>query len=348
MIDHHPQKANMSNETALSLSNIDPYQYLQIIPNPDGTLTRDYSLFPSTAATPDPVDDIEVLSKDVTINQSSNLWVRIFLPRFQALEDSNSSSKKLPLIVYFHGGGFILFSSATSMTHDFCSDMANEFPAVIVSVEYRLAPENRLPAAYDDAMEALQWIKTTEEEWLTKNADISSCFLMGSSAGGNIAYNAGLRAAADVDNLLPLKIRGLILHSPFFSGAKRTESELRLEYNMYLPACVIDLMWKLSLPIGADRDHEYCNPTVGGGSKLLEQMQLLGWKVMVTGCEGDPLIDRETELAKIMKEKGLKVVSHFVEGGFHTVEVIDTSKTKPFVTVLKNFLLSSTMAPCEE
>ncbi|EXB80093.1 Carboxylesterase 1 [Morus notabilis] len=64
-------------------------------------------------------------------------------------------SKKLPLIVYYHGGGFIFLITASSINHDFCSKMAANLTAAVVSVDYRLAPMHRLPAAYDDAVEAL-------------------------------------------------------------------------------------------------------------------------------------------------------------------------------------------------
>ncbi|CAL5356767.1 unnamed protein product [Camellia sinensis] len=99
----------------------------------------------------------------------------------------------------------------------------------------------------------------------------------------------------------------LLLHHPGFLGSKRTGSELRLADDRILPEFVLDVLWKLSLPIGADRDHEYCNPTVGSGSAALEKMKLLGWKVMVTGCDGDPLIDRQMEFAKMLEKKGVEV-----------------------------------------
>ncbi|KDO60171.1 hypothetical protein CISIN_1g042985mg, partial [Citrus sinensis] len=120
------------------------------IVNADGTITRDYSNYPSTAATPDPNDHTIAVSKDVPVNQSNKTWVRIFLPR-QALDSSTKT--KLPLIVYVHGGALILLSAATKIYHDLCSDIAARVPAVIVSVDYRLAPEHRLPAAYYDALE---------------------------------------------------------------------------------------------------------------------------------------------------------------------------------------------------
>ncbi|KAK4839475.1 hypothetical protein QYF36_022234 [Acer negundo] len=335
----------MSKETTQSQSTIDPYEYLQIIPNPDGSITRKSNL-PIRPATPDhdPANNIPVLTKDIIINQSNNIWVRIFLP-YHDHQSTSNNNYKLPLIVHYHGGGFIDFSPDMIAFHIFCSNIAIELQAVIVSVNYRLAPEHRLPAAYDDAVEALHWIKTTQEIWLQKYVDFSSCFLMGDSAGGNITYHVGLRAAAEVDHLLPLQIRGLILNQPFFGGVKRTDSELRLFNSADLPVCATDLMWELSLPLGVDRNHEYSNPTVEGGSaEVLDQIKRLGWKVMVTGCDGDLLIDRQIELVKLMEQKGVQVVGHFTAGGYHGVEFEDSSKAEVFFALVKKFIFSSKMA----
>ncbi|XVF18258.1 hypothetical protein REPUB_Repub11eG0005600 [Reevesia pubescens] len=326
-------------ETLPFSSISDPYKHLQITLNPDGSLTR-INNYGRTSAIPEfSNDSIAVLSKDIFINNSNCTWARIFLPK-QAI-DNPSSPEKLPVFVYFHGGGFIHFSPDATMSHEFCSNMASELSVIIVSPSYRLAPEHRLPAAYDDAMEALSWIKTSHEIWLEKYADFSKIFLMGGSAGGNIAYQLGLRAAEQVDNLLPLKIKGLILHQPFFGGVERTESELRSMNDPNFPPCVSDLMWELSLPIRVDRDHEYCNPRVCENSSTLEKIKRLGWRVFVTGCDGDQLIDRQIELVKMLEKNEIEVGSRFLEGGFHGFEVFDPSKAKALYVVLKHFILSS-------
>ncbi|KAH9678021.1 putative carboxylesterase 120 [Citrus sinensis] len=231
------RKSSNEDKIAPSETTSDSPNYRMFIVNADGTITRDYSNYPSTAATPDPNDHTIAVFKDVPVNQSNKTWVRIFLPR-QALDSSTKT--KLPLIVYVHGGALILLSAATKIYHDLCSDIAARVPAVIVSVDYRLAPEHRLPAAYYDALEVLHWIKTTQEHWLIQYADLSSCFIMGDSGGGNVAYHAALLAAAQVDDLLPLKIRGLILLKPFFGGVKRTESELRLANQPIVPPSSTD------------------------------------------------------------------------------------------------------------
>lgn len=128
---------------------------------------------------------------------------------------------------------------------------------------------------------------------------------MGGGFGPNIAYIAGLRVAQEVDSLEPLKIGGLILIQPIFGGDQRTEPEPepepRLANDLMFPPCVSDVMWESSLPVGVDRDHEYCNPTVGGGFKLLEKIKVLGWKIMVTGSDGDRLFDRHMEFVKLLE-----------------------------------------------
>ncbi|XP_061349068.1 carboxylesterase 1-like [Gastrolobium bilobum] len=332
----------MANKTSPPSQTIDPYQHLKIVHNPNDTLTRSID-FPSTLPSSDTTLPISVLTKDVTINQSNNTWLRLFLPRKAIPVHGYSTSNqnhKLPLIVYFHGSGFIITSAASTMSHDFCVNMAESIEAVVASVEYRLAPEHRLPAAYDDAMETLVWITSSQDEWLTHYVDYSNCYLMGSSAGATIAYYAGLRAAQEVDHLEPLKIQGLILRQPFFGGTKRSGSELRHENDPVLPLCVSDLLWELALPIGVDREHEYCNLRAENCLEKLDKIEVLGWRVLVSGNGGDPLVDREKELVKLMEEKGVQVVSDFEEEGCHGVEFSDSSKAKQLIEIVKGFISS--------
>ncbi|KAF1879146.1 hypothetical protein Lal_00047818 [Lupinus albus] len=304
---------------------MDPYKALNIILNPDGTLTR-VKIPPQNPPSSDP--NLPVLSKDIPINRSKHTWSRIFLPHTQL-------HHKLPLIVFYHGGGFILYSASSTYFHDFCINLANSTKSIIVSVEYRLAPEHRLPAAYDDSVEALQWIKDSKDSWLTNHADYSRTYLMGESAGGNIAYNVALRAAAEIDQIKPLKIKGLILIQPFFGGKKRTGSELRLAEDGTLPLPVTDLMWNLSLPVGADRDHEYSNEAVNGERcKVLGQ----GWRVGVFGCDGDPLVDRQIQLLNLLKANHVNVTGQFYPGGRHGIFIGDPSMSAQVFHFLNNLL----------
>lgn len=311
----------------------DPLTALGFIQNADGSSTRISDIFPVIAASSDPSNP--VLTKDVPVNQQNQTWARLYLPAAAA-----APAAKLPLIVYIHGSGFVVTSAATSIYQKFCSDIVLQTPAVMVSVEYRLAPEHRLPAAYDDCEEALHWLKSADDEWLAEHADLSKCYIMGTSAGGNIAFHVGLRAAAQAEVLAPVKIRGLILHHPFFGGAERTSSEVRLAGVEVLPPVMTDVMWGLALPVGVDRDHEYCNPMKEVKVELLKKMKEGGWKVLVTGNYGDPLIDRQSEFAKKLEENGVDVSKDFRESGFHGIEIVDDSKARIFYEIVKNFLLA--------
>ncbi|KAG2401515.1 Carboxylesterase 1 [Vigna angularis] len=200
----------------------------------------------------------------------------------------------------------------------------------------RLSISPQSPPSPDPSLPtpALHWIKASNDAWL-RHADYSRCYLMGESAGGNIAYTAGLRAAAEVGKLKPLKIAGLILIQPFFGGKKRSPSEIRLAEDNTIPLPITDLMWNLSLPVGVDRDYPYSNPTINGGDKILDELKVLGWRVAVFGCEGDPLVARERELVKLLEHKGVHVVGKFYEGGRHGIFVGDPSMSLQVFRLLK-------------
>ncbi|CAI8604573.1 unnamed protein product [Vicia faba] len=298
-------------------SSIDSYKTLKMIFNPNATVPQ------SPPRTP-------AFFKDFTINQSKHTWARIYLPR-------KPNSIKLPLIFFFHGGGFLFYSPATAYVHSFCTDLANKTQSVVVSLNYRLAPQHRLPAAYEDSVELLRWIKTSNDSWWKRHADYSTCYLMGESAGGNIAYNTGLRAAAIVDEIKPVIIKGLILIQPFFGGTKRTPSELRLEKGTNLPLTVTDSMWELSLPVGVNRDYVYSNPTVNGGDKVLEKISLFGWKVGVFGCDGDQLVDRQRGFVKLLEGKSIHVVGRFYSGGRHGIFMDNNTMSEKVFDLVKSF-----------
>ena len=128
------QNPKMSSQTAPSNPTINPYQYLQIVYNADSTFTSHWKI-PSTPPSPNPNRPTPILSKDIPLNQSNKNWARIFLPR-QALD--NSSSSKQLLKVYFHGGGFILYSASSTIFHDLCTNIVVNIHAIIVSIDYRL------------------------------------------------------------------------------------------------------------------------------------------------------------------------------------------------------------------
>ncbi|CAI9764815.1 unnamed protein product [Fraxinus pennsylvanica] len=320
------------------------FEVLGISWNSDGTLKREIQI-PMVDATPsitDPKNPPVALSTDVQLSYKSKAYVRLYIPV------NPPKDTKLPLIIYLHGGDFVLFSASTVIFHDFCNDIASQFPAVVVSVEYRLAPENRLPAAYDDAMNAIFWIKNQalgiggRDPWLDY-ADFSRVFLLGSSAGGNIVYHTALRAL-DFD-LRPIKICGILLNQPLFGGVLRTPSEIRLMEDPYVPLYVCDVLWTLALPPYANRDHEFCNP-ISGGSYLGRVPRLP--RVFVKADEGDPLIDRTTQLVQLLMRYRVPVIYQYNRGGFHGIELQNKTAAQSLYDDMKRFVYSTRATDDEE
>ena len=94
-----------------------------------------------------------------------------------------------PALVYFHGGGWVLGSPRTH--HSVTATLAQETPCVVVSVDYRLAPEHPFPAANEDAWAAIEWAAAHPEELGARGGALA---VGGDSAGGHLAAIASRQA----------------------------------------------------------------------------------------------------------------------------------------------------------
>ncbi|XP_068636247.1 probable carboxylesterase 8 [Aristolochia californica] len=308
---------------------MDPYKFLGITRSADGQLTRK-TVLPVVPAGGN--DNQRCISKDVLLNKTHGTWFRMYRPRDAAI------GAKIPVIIYFHGGGFVRFSAASAPFDASNRQIARAVPAIVLSVDYRLAPEHPLPAAYEDAVEVVKWVRDNhaDDEWLRDLADVSRCFIHGSSAGGNIAYHAALECCSHSDDLRQVNIAGVILDQPYFGGVERTDSELRLTDDKIVPLFVADRTWELALPPGADRDHEYCNPLKAGAEGRVRRLP----RCLVRGHSGDPLLERQQELVKKLQKCGVHVVTHFRDG-FHAIEAFKPHYARLLVIDVKNFVLGN-------
>ena len=113
----------------------------------------------------------------------SELPIRIYQPR------ESKPGELLPVLVWFHGGGFVI---GNLDTHDSaCRMLANQGDCLVVAVDYRLAPESKFPAAVEDSMAALRWVALHARE---VGGDPERIAVGGDSAGGNLAAVCALLA----------------------------------------------------------------------------------------------------------------------------------------------------------
>ncbi|OMO89043.1 Alpha/beta hydrolase-3 [Corchorus capsularis] len=282
-------------------------------------------------------DDGSVLWKDVVFDPKHNLQLRLYKPA-----SSSPSSAKLPIFYYIHGGGFCIGSRAWPNCQNYCFKLASELQAVVISPDYRLAPENRLPAAIEDGFMAVQWLQAqaraeNPDAWLTDAADFSKVFISGDSAGGNIAHNLAVQLGAGSPDLAPVCVRGYVLLAPFFGGTVRSRSEAEGPKDAFLNLELIDRFWRLSIPIGDTTDHPLVNP-FGPVSRNLEHASLDPILVVVGGS--DLLKDRAEEYANKLKKWGNKTEYVEFEGqqhGFFTINP-NSEPSKALMLIIKRFI----------
>ena len=176
----------------------------QLGPKPIETLT------PAEARKqPSAADAVKKVIKDDKLNTDPHKGLKIsnshfadmgkLKLRFYTPENTNKDSN-LPVIVYFRGGGWVI---ADLNTYDATpSALARKANAIVVSVDYPLAPEHKFPAAHDEAIEAYKYIVKHAKRW-GGNADRIG--LVGESAGGNLALATAI-AARDQQITVPVAI----------------------------------------------------------------------------------------------------------------------------------------------
>ncbi|KAF6163940.1 hypothetical protein GIB67_011264 [Kingdonia uniflora] len=224
-----------------------------------------------------------VTSKDIVIIPETGVSARVYVPKLV------NTNQKLPILVYFHGGAFCSSSTFSPIYHNHLNSLVLESNIVVVSVDYRLAPEHPLPIAYEDSWAALQWVashcdRKGPETVLNENVDLARVFLAGDSAGANIAHIMAMRVG-DPDIGLNVRLLGIALIHPYFWGSEPIGSEtLDLGRKAF-----VDRLWPFVCPSMPDSDHPYINPVAVGAPSLHN----LGCaRVLVCVAEKDILKDR--------------------------------------------------------
>ncbi|PKA49928.1 putative carboxylesterase 2 [Apostasia shenzhenica] len=214
-----------------------------------------------------------VVSKDAVIDSSIGLSARLYLP-----VNATAAGIKLPILIYFHGGAFCIESPFSPTFHPHLNNLSSLGPLLAVSVNYSLAPEHPLPAAYEDSWAALQWVLSRADPWLASRGDFRRLYIAGDSAGANICHNLAMRAGEE--GLVAIK--GMALAHPFFTGKEPVGSEL--EYVKFQEG--IDRIWHFVCPSTTGLDDQRANPV----SETAPSLAALGCERVLVAVAGNDVL----------------------------------------------------------
>lgn len=229
--------------------------------------------------------------EDRTVGGPEAVPVRIYRP---------TSSTALPVLVYFHGGGWVMGGLES---HDAtCRKLAVEAGCAVVSVDYRLAPEHPFPAAIDDAVAVTSW---TVEHAAEIGCDGSRMAVAGDSAGGNLA---AVVAQIGRDRALPLVFQLLVY--PVIDRRLDRPSMIENGTGYLLERSDMAWFWSLYDADGAATTDPRASP--------LDASDLHGLPpALVITAEHDPLRDEGEEYGARLQAAGVPTTVTRYPGTFH-------------------------------
>ena len=204
-----------------------------------------------------------------------------------------------PIVAYFHGGGWVLGSHESD--DPFCRDLCDRTGAVVISVDYRHAPEHPYPAAADDAFAAVQWIADHATEL---GGVPGQLVVAGWSAGANVATVAARRAR---DAGGP-EITGQLLVAPVTDGSREYPSMRENADGYVLTKALMSWFWA---HYAADRSSPIASPLLADSLADLPP-------AAVFTCEFDPLRDEGAAYADALAAAGVATHHHQCRGHLHT------------------------------
>jgi acetyl esterase len=207
----------------------------------------------------------------------------------------------LPALVYFHGGGWVIGSLDT---HDAsCRGLAKDVGCTVVSIDYRLAPEARYPAAAEDCYAATRWVA---ENAAALGVDPRRIAIGGDSAGGNLGAVVALMAR---DRGAPALRFQLLIYPVTDSDFTRPSYRENAE-GYLLTAKAMEWFWGHYVPEASRRREAYCAP--------IHAAELAGLPpALVQTAELDPLRDEGEAYARRLQEAGVATTLTRYDGLIH-------------------------------
>lgn len=221
-----------------------------------------------------------------------SIGVRIYTPEGKG---------PFPVVVFYHGGGWV---TGSIDTHDaLCRKLTNASGCMVVSVDYRLAPEAKFPAAAEDCYAATLWVS---ENAAALNCDTQRLAVCGDSAGGNLAAVVSLMARDRGRPLIALQV----LIYPVTDGSMESGSMRELAEGYSLTHAGMAWFWNHYVRDDNDRNHPYAAP--------IRATDLNGLPPALVITAGyDPLRDEGEVYAARLQAAGVPVTCTRYEGTIH-------------------------------
>jgi acetyl esterase len=250
------------------------------------------ALFASGAGAPG--DEVAAIEERSVDGPGGPLRLRLYRPL------GSAPASGWPLTVFCHGGGFV---TGVVEGHDnVCRCLAQRAGTLVVSVDYRLAPEARFPAAVEDALAGLRWVHAHAA---TLGGDATRIAVAGDSAGGNLAAVMAQQARAGC-----IALRHQLLLYPVTDAGCDLPSNRRLAEGYLLSTGMMQWFWRQYLPTPRHGDDPRASP--------LREPDLQGLAPATFILPGlDPLGDEGEAYARRLDEAGVPVTLHRWPGQVH-------------------------------
>ena len=247
-----------------------------------------------TRMDPTPRTQVGPISDRAIPGPGGDLPVRIYRPE---------GNGPFPVVVYFHGGGFIVGSLDT---HDpVCRDICAGACALVVSVEYRRAPENRFPSQVEDALAATRWVGEHAAEL---DGDANRIVIAGDSAGANLSTVISMRVR---DEGGPRLCGQVLIYPVTDMAAIETESRREMGDKGYFMT-LEDMEWMTRQYVKEESDmaNPWCSP------RRAKDLSGLPPAFILT-AEYDPLRDEGEQYGQMLEKAGVPVKVKRYEGVIH-------------------------------
>lgn len=246
-----------------------------------------------------PVSNVSVSQRQIPGFNNVHIRVVVYTPNSAT---AATTTNPLPVIVYYHGGGWVIGSPEV---YEYSArSLAERVNAIVVSVDYRLAPENKFPTAHNDAYAAYEWVRNNAASIGGNPAKVA---VAGESAGGNMAITVSMMAR-DRKITLPTHILSVF---PVANNDLNTES-----YNKYANAK------PLNRPLVQYFTNNYFNSPTDGESPLISLIDAgtnLGGlpPTTIIAAEIDPLQTEGMQLRDKLQAQGVQVTYKLYTGVTH-------------------------------